>query len=98
MLDRVIDAVVSHPGAMRLFGRLLAGACLALALVGLRLDRALGRVARRANVEITLDQILPPWLAWAVPESASGWALTVSLFVFGAMLAYWGRQMQRMLG
>lgn len=97
MLDRVVDAFLTHPAVVRLLGRLLMGVCLGLALLGLRMDRALGRVARRANVEMTVEQILPPWLAWAVPESPGGWALIVALFVIGGVLAYWGRQMQRLM-
>jgi hypothetical protein len=93
----MIDAALSNPGALRTVGRLLSGASLALGLLGLRLDRALGRLARRAHVELSVEQLLPSWLAWAVPESPGGWALTVALFLTGLVLAYWGRQMQRLM-
>ncbi len=77
MYEWFLGLVISYPRAFVVVGRLLFSSCVALAGLGMRLDRIgekIGRAAARAHVEAP-DVLagLPWWLRIAIPETASGW-------------------------
>jgi hypothetical protein len=95
MGDWLVGLVLANPGALRVVGRLLFSLGGILALLGLRADRVFRRVERVAHVQMTVDQVFPPWLAWAVPESVAGWAMVVIVMIIGASAALIARKIER---
>ena len=93
MTDHLLGHVLSHPGVLRVAGRLMCAAAAALALLGLRLDRlVLHFIAATPN----LDTLLPSWLAWAVPETFLGWLAVAMLFAIGFCIAQGARAIERL--
>ena len=93
MTDHLLGHVLSHPGVLRVAGRLTCAAAAALALLGLRLDRlVLHFIAATPN----LDTLLPSWLAWAVPETFLGWLAVAMLFAIGFCIAQGARAIERL--
>jgi hypothetical protein len=94
MFDRLIEFGVSNPGSLRFWGRAAMSASTVLALLGLRFGRRIGLAERRLQVDLTLDQVLPWWLTWAVPESTAGWIVLLLVFAGGVCLAATGKKIE----
>lgn len=95
MFDRLVVFGLSNPQSLRFLGRAAMSVSMAFALLGLRLEQRIGLAERRLHVELTLDQILPWWLPWAVPESTVGWIVLALVFAGGAYLAAVGKKIER---
>jgi hypothetical protein len=95
VVDRLLGLLVRYPGAARMIGRALFALAGFAALLGLRLDRAFGRIERVGAAHPSIDQILPSWLVWAVPETGAGWIGVAAVAALGAWLAYTAREVER---
>lgn len=91
MTDLLLELAARHPGATQWFGRALLSVCMAIACLGLRLER----VERRGHELPSLDQLLPGWVWWAVPESAFGWLVLAAAALGGVATVRLGRQLAR---
>lgn len=96
MTDHLLGIVLGHPAVLLVVGRLMCAGAAALALLGLRLDRLVLRLARPGMEAPTVDALLPSWLGWAVPETFVGWLLIAMVFAIGFCLAHGARAIERL--
>jgi len=91
-MDHLVGHLLSHPGVLRFTGRLMCAAAAALALFGFRLDL----LSERSGAAPTVDEVLPSWLAWAVPETVLAWLAVAMLFAAGFCVAQGARAIERL--
>lgn len=100
MYERLLGALLTHPGALTAVGKGLFFLAGAMALLGLRfsrLGRRVTRVFERHGVEPPdLMGGLPWWLRVLVPETTAGWIGVVVLLVAGVLLVYAGKQLKKL--
>jgi hypothetical protein len=95
-MGHLVGHVLSHPGVLRVTGRLMCAATAALALLGIRLDRLAAHFSGRGGATPALDALLPFWLAWAVPETILGWIAVAMFFAVGFCVAHAGRAIEQL--
>lgn len=100
MYERLLAALLAHPGALTVAGRGLFFLAGAMALLGLRfsrLGRRVTRVFERYGVEPPdLMGGLPWWLRMLVPETAPGWIGVFLMLAAGVLLVYAGKQLKKL--
>jgi hypothetical protein len=71
-MEWLLSIVHANPRDTRWAAKAVFGLCVALGVLGMRLDRLGDRLARFEVPLPPLDQTLPWWLSPLVPESAAG--------------------------
>lgn len=96
-MDLLLELLISYPGTARALGRGMVVVSSGLALLALRIDKVFHRLEARGIPHPPLETTLPGWIHWAVPESAFGWILVITMLVGGVVLAMSAKQIQRTL-
>lgn len=100
MYEKMLGALLMHPGALMAAGRGIFALGGLMALLGMRFSRLGSRVTRvfeRHGVEPPdLMNGLPWWLRVLVPETTPGWIGVVLLLVAGVLLVYAGKQLKKL--
>ncbi|OGQ57652.1 MAG: hypothetical protein A3J24_09385 [Deltaproteobacteria bacterium RIFCSPLOWO2_02_FULL_53_8] len=95
MYEKLLGALLTHPGALIAAGRGLFALGGLMALLGFRFSRLGTRVTRvfeRHGVEPPdLTSGLPWWLRLLIPETTSGWIFVVIVLTTGICLVQVGK-------
>lgn len=97
-MERLLIFALTQPWLWKLLGSALCAGATAAMLLGWRIHKVEGRIARRFDLEASVINALPDWMAWAVPESALGWTVAVVVLAAGLYMQWFARWVQRQIG
>lgn len=97
-MDRLLMFALSQPWMWKLLGYTMSSAAAAAMLLGWRIHKVEGRIARRFDLEVSVINALPDWMVWAVPESGLGWIAALAVLASGLYMQWFARWAQRQFG
>lgn len=102
MLERLLLAGMGCPSCFRVAGRLVAMMSFTIILLGWRGHRVLAALGSRlAGIGVhgpqTIGELYPTLPTWWIPESAQGFGLYLFMMFAGLALAYYVKQLEKVL-
>lgn len=100
MYERLLGALLTHPGVLIALGKGLFALGGLMGLLGLRFSRLGSRVTQvfeRHGVEPPdLMSGVPWWLRFLIPETTPGWIGVTLVLTIGVLLVYVGKQLKKL--